>query len=290
MLGCLVISQLPSVAVVGYVNATIRSGYNFVANPLDAPPNNNLTNLMPNPPNGTRVWVWNVTNQVFDPRARFLISSGWDLNFSLPPGRGFVVHTLANFTNTFVGNVLEGSLTNFVAGTNRLSLLGHKIPVGGPLATALLFPGGEGDVVSTYPSLSQQFQEGHTYLTGHGWFDPQGSANTNGPVIDIATSFFVRHRGPDANWVRSFTVALTSGLSSLTSLTTGGGLPPPTITRMTLQNGDVTLYMSTSDRAYNVQFSTDRVVWNTIATNQIGVTWTDVCPATTAGYFQLTTP
>jgi hypothetical protein len=274
-----------SPAAVGYVNTVMTNGYNFVANPLNYNATNSINNVIPSPPDGTRVWLWNVTDQVFDPPSGFNAPApGWSLNLSLPPGRGFVVHTLAKFTNTFVGQVLEGALTNFVAGNNRLSLLGSKVPIGGPLATAVHFPGSDGDIVSIYPTLNQRYLDGYTYFLGFGWFDPQGAVDTNGPVLPVAGAFFVRHRGPDTNWVRNFTVSFSGGFVP------GGGSSPPQILGLTIQNGVATLRISESDLPFNVQFSTNRVSWTTIAVNQTGSRWTGTCPSATAGFFQLIAP
>ena len=57
-------------AIVGYVNVVMTNGYNFVASPLNYE-TNSINNVIPSAPNGTRVWLWSVTNQVFDPPATF---------------------------------------------------------------------------------------------------------------------------------------------------------------------------------------------------------------------------
>lgn len=277
-------------AVVGYVNLTATNGYTLAVNPLDTG-SYNILNVIPSAPDGTRVWLWNPTNQLFDPPSTFIsANANWTLNLSLPPGRGFVVHSPSTFFITFVGEVLQGSLTNFLAGTNKLTLVGSKVPVGGNLTQHLLFPGSDGDVVSVYPPVNQRYLDGYTYLSGYGWLDPQGVVGTNGPSINVANSFFIRHRGPDTNWVRNFTVqAFAPGLN-LTGSGGSGGAPPPDILGLTIQNGMATLRVSATDRPYNVQFSPDGSAWTTVAANQIGGSWTGPCPTTDAGYFQLVSP
>src|SRR5688572_22876101 len=71
--------------VVGYVNVVLTNGYAFVANPLNATYGNSIANVIPSPPDGTRVWLWNVTNQAFDAPAKYVdTNTGWTLNLSLP--------------------------------------------------------------------------------------------------------------------------------------------------------------------------------------------------------------
>src|ERR1043165_431753 len=118
--------------IVGYVNMPLANGYNFIANPLDFLPNV-LTNLMPSPPNGSRAYFWDVTNQVFLPTATFGPSS-WNRNYDMPVGRGLVVYVPIRYTNTFVGNVvapIPGTVTQEIIGSNRFSLIGCKFPIGG---------------------------------------------------------------------------------------------------------------------------------------------------------------
>src|SRR2546422_4750529 len=57
-------------AAVGYVNVTVTNGYNFLANPLNYYGNNNpsgnsITNVIHQAPDGSKVYLWDVTNQVF---------------------------------------------------------------------------------------------------------------------------------------------------------------------------------------------------------------------------------
>jgi len=273
-------------AAVGYVNVPLTNGYALLVNPLNAPPNS-ITNVIPNPPDGTRVWLWNVTAQSFDAPAVFNDEvPGWNNNLELPPGRGFVIRTLQNYTHTFIGTVLQGLQTNFIAGSNRLTLVGSRVPQAGPLAHPLQFPGSNGDVVSLFLTPGQQFLDGYTYLPDFGWFDPVGAAGPDGPVIPVAASLFVRHRGPDTNWVRNFAINLGVGLT----VSGSSSSPPPDIVGFTIQNNQATLRISDPNRSFNVQFSTDRVFWTTIATNQIGGSWTGPCPAPTVGFFQLVSP
>src|SRR5207245_6314925 len=126
------------------------------------------TNCSGGIPDGTKVYVWDVTNQVFWPPATFSLSSGnWDTNFYLPPGRGFVVNSPSAWTNTFVGIVCT-CYTNhtFVAGANKFSFLGSKVPINAPLSGTYpsgsydhQFQGSDGDNVFLFMTTSQSYSD-----------------------------------------------------------------------------------------------------------------------------------
>ena len=80
------------------LNVAFTKGYTFIAAslkqfspPLYTTPDNTLTHIIPAPPNGSRACVWDVTNRVcLPPATDDPDSGGWDLNFDLPVGKGFV--------------------------------------------------------------------------------------------------------------------------------------------------------------------------------------------------------
>jgi hypothetical protein len=274
-------------AAVGYVNVPLTNGYNFLVNPLDDG-TNRIASLLPSPPVNSAVFLWDVANQVF----RLVdIFDEYDLAWTnaalnLPPGLAFVLYAPQAWTNTFVGEVLQGSLTNFVPGANKLSLLGSKVPQTGTLTGDLAFPDIAGADAQTFITASQTYSNACTYFPGSGWYDPGGVATTNGPVIEVARSFFVRNPGPDAYWIRDFNV-----LKAPAQAAGGAAGPAPEISSLTIRAGTVTLkILNPADARYNVQFSTDRWNWSTVATNQCGTLWTGPVPGSPQGYFQLVNP
>jgi hypothetical protein len=290
--------------IVSYANVTFTNGYNFIANPLDAAVTgtnvsnaNSLTNIIPSPPDQTMVFVWDVTNQVFLPPATYDASAfppAWDLNFDLPPGKGFVVLANALWTNTFVGNVEQGSLTNFVAGTNKFSLLANKVPLAESLrimgltgSNSALFATTDGQNVYTFRTPSQSYSDAFTWFGGYGWFDPDGVVDTNGPVIAIAQSFFIQNPGPDAYWIRSFIVPSASAAPSPLAVSSS---TEPTIRRLSASGGWITLEIANARKAYDVQFSSDGRKWKTVARNRTGILWSQPHPGGTQGYYRLVTP
>jgi hypothetical protein len=280
-------SQAYSRNVVGYVNVALTNGYNFVANPLRTT-NDHLSNIVAmGVPDGSKAYVWDATNQVFGPPSTFLSSRpGWDIDFDLPVGKGFVIYAPVRWTNGFVGEVLEGYLTNFVAGSNKFSLLGSKVPQEGALSANLAFPVLEGASAHFFRRPSQSFTDAASYFGGFGWFDPNHISGTGGPTNMVAESFFVLNPGPATNWIRYFIVQ---------------GPPPPTspsavgktlsISNISMRAGRIALAISTSlSDPYNVQFSSDGVSWQTLATNQTAAVWVTRKPESSQGYFRLVQP
>jgi hypothetical protein len=280
--------------VVGYANVPLANGYNFLVNPFNAA-TNSLNYVLSTAPDGARVYLWDLSNQAFTPPSTFsAATSKWDINYTIPPGTGFVMQVTQSWTNTFIGDVLEGSLTNFVAGTNKYSLLGSKVPFSGALGdtNTLAFRGTDGDNVYTFSTASQSYSDAFTYFRGFGWFDPGQGVNTNGPVINIGQSFFVQNPGRDTNWVKQFTVPhFTVPSSSLLSKsrTTSSTSASPDIRSLATDGKDITLQiLNPSGAPYDVQFSADGFSWKTVAAKQTGASWTGPCPGGPQGYYQVT--
>lgn len=276
-----------STGVVGYVNVQLTNGYTLVANPLRTA-NDTLTNLIRFPPEGTRVYVWDVTDQVFFPPSVYHASPpGWTADYDLPVGRGFVVFAPVTFTNTFVGEVLQGWLTNFVAGDNKLSLLGNKVPDSGPISSALGFPRIDGAHAHSYSRITQAFEEVCTYFDGFGWFDPKGESGPGGPICEPAEAFFIRNPGPPTNWIRHFIVqaALPEFVTTARNLTASG------IRTFSVAGGKATLHVrNPGGHPYRVEFSNDGRKWTTVSVNQTRDVWVGPLPSESQGYFRLINP
>jgi hypothetical protein len=269
-------------------------GYCFVANPLDADGTNSIATVLPPPPDGTKVFLWDVTNQVFTvPSVYSAAQSKWSTNYLLPVGRGFVVQSATNWTNTFIGTVLQGSLSNAIAGTNRFSLVGAMIPATAPLSgTNLSFPAIDGAQVLAFNTPAQNYFDAVVCFSGYAWFDPAGAVNTNGPVINPAQAFFINNPGPNTNWVIYFNLGL-SGTSVPAPATqqTSAISSAPQIQSLRRTGGMANLQiLNPGQVSYSVQFSPDGVNWNTVATNQTANAWKARWPGGTQGYYRLLSP
>jgi hypothetical protein len=291
---CLVASRQEASAVAGVYYVNMTNGYDFVANQLNATDNtgstnNSLTNVVINPPEGTRAWRWDVTNQVFSLPATFHTNGGWNTNFDCPPGKGFVIFANSQWSNTFVGQVPNGSLTNFVAGGNFFSLLASKIPVPGKLSADLGFPGTDGDDVYLFRAIPQSYTDAFTYFTNYGWFDPKGIEGIGGPGVQLGESFFVQNPGAGTNWVVQFEPFFAAPPKTKALVATATNAP--IIRRISVRAGKTALdILNSGGGLYNVQFSSDARSWSTVASNQTSTIWTGPYPGGRRGYYQVVRP
>jgi hypothetical protein len=244
--------------------------------------NSLVTNALPV---GSELYLWDATNQSYRPPSVYQNIGGttnWSINYDVSPGKGFVIWipSTASYPQTleFIGQVLQGTNSVFVPGSNKFSLIADIEPVGGGLTDVHQFPGADGDEVYLFDVGPQLFEDAFTFFGGFGCYDPKHVAGTNGPGVNVGQPFFVQNPGADRTWVRTFSVQAPQRQ------------PPATITRLAILGGFVTLYIGQQTGPYNVQFSTDRVSWETVATNQTGDVWTDPKPVLDRGYYQLVNP
>lgn len=191
-------AQVYSANVVGYVNKVMPAGYIMVANPLDAG-TNKISNLIPAAPDFTTLYKWD--GSTF---AIYTFAFGaWDGDDTLNPGEACIINSAEKWTNTFVGNVLQGSLTNnWRAG---FTLLGSKVPQTGALDDTttgnLGFPVAQLSDFDTVYALGAAGNAGGTY-TIYTW--AFGAWDTT-PIIGVGEGFWLS-AASSGKWVRSFTV------------------------------------------------------------------------------------
>lgn len=191
-------SNVYSLNIVGYVNLAVQGSgsgkFTMIANPLNAP-TNNIGNLIPTAPDFTAVYLW--TGSGFN-IATFSFGN-WDHpEYTLAPGQGAFINTSSPFTNTFVGNVLTGNLTNsFGAG---YSIVSSQVPQA-DTADNLGLTASLNNFDTVYKwNVANQGYDIYTYSFG-GWAGPNNG--TTPPTINIAESVFL-NTGSAGNWVRTF--------------------------------------------------------------------------------------
>ncbi len=186
-----------SVNAVGFVNVAIpaaisgsQPSFTIIANPLEAS-DNTLPALFPTVPNNCQIYKFNGTSFVNVGTYFF----GWDnTTATLVPGEAFFFkNTGAAFTNTFVGNVKQGTLaTSLSAGFNLVS---SQVPQAGLLEQDLKLTPGNNDQVYTFNAALNRYNPASTYFFG---WDTE-------PYIDVAQGFFLK-RSTAGSWTRSFSV------------------------------------------------------------------------------------
>lgn len=137
-------AQVYSVNAVGYVNYPAKAPYSMIANPLNNTAGNNLNNLLPSAPFGTTIYKWNGTAFVSS-----VYFGTWSPDLTLVPGEGAFINLGADTTLTWVGEVMQGSLTNSIP--TGLSIKSSQVPQSDTLAN-LQFPAAIGDTVYYYRS------------------------------------------------------------------------------------------------------------------------------------------
>jgi hypothetical protein len=192
-----------SLNVVGYVNYAFSSGnYVLVNNPLDNT-NNDLNTIIPTAPNGTTVQLWNAAIQDFSPTipAYSTFNNKWTPTTTIQPGQGFFVVAAGNFTNTFVGNVRQGPVTNNLIGAGNYEAIGSTVPLGGGITNVLAqYPAGNGDTIQLWNVGLQDFDPSiPAYSTFNNKWTPDH-------VFAVGEAFFLVRAGGPVAYVRSFTV------------------------------------------------------------------------------------
>ena len=182
-----------SVNAVGYVNLSLATGYNMISNPLNGT-NNNLNAVIPVAPDGSQIYIFDPVTQNYFSAATYL--GGWDVDYPLPPGSGAFMNVEAPTTITFVGEVMQGNLTNALSANFQIK--SSQVPQSGGLTTVLGYTPLDGDVVYTFNTALQQFNQPFTHLGGGVW-DPAE------PVIAVGQAFFLQ-RSAAGSWSRTFSV------------------------------------------------------------------------------------
>ena len=209
-------SNVYSLNVVGYYNITIGAHQKIIiCNQLNTT-NNTIASLLLSPPvnDGDNLFKWGGAGFITDSYDG--LDGYWtidnvnpDTTTTLNPGEAAFYLPGSTETLTFVGTVLQGSLTNGLP-------LGHKVlvsslvPQQGLVSTDLGVPPDDGDNLFTYNTTqSSQGYTTYTYdgLDGYWTVD---NVNPNEPTIAVGQGFFYIKSAAaapaDAYWVRNFTV------------------------------------------------------------------------------------
>jgi hypothetical protein len=189
-------AQVYSVNIVGYVNqATPGGAFNLVQNPLDDG-TNTLSTVLAGAPNTSQAFVWNGAG--YDLASVGAKSGVWGPDLAVPTGVGFFFKPAADFTNTYVGEVVAApgeSVTNSLTG-GQIDLTGSLLPYGtASIATDTNFG------LAGAPAGSQLFKwNGAAYdISSVG-----AKSGVWGPdrAIDVAESVFL-NTSSDFDWVQT---------------------------------------------------------------------------------------
>jgi hypothetical protein len=186
-----------SANVVGYINQVIQPGLQCIANPLDNASTNGVNEVMPNLPDGSYVYAYNITSNAFIP---YVVYSGVYYNPNtfavLPnptaaPGTGFFVYNAGSvYTNSWQGLIdcPYGGSTNVVL-TNTLSMYGPVVPYTGDIYTILGFCPPDGSYVYIFDPIAQAFDISVVYSCVY--YNPNTFAVNPDPQVTLGQGFFL---------------------------------------------------------------------------------------------------
>ncbi|HYG33846.1 MAG TPA: hypothetical protein VEC99_03625 [Clostridia bacterium] len=185
-----------SLNVVGYYNVAVPANQLvMLANQLNTT-NNTIASLLPNGPAGATLYKYSgsYAAYVFDD-----LDMAWtpDGLATLNPGEGAFFRSPTATTLTFVGEVMQGNLTNSTP-IGALAMRSSIVPQASGVSSVLKFAGEGGDTIYKYANGYSAFV-----------FDDLDLAWTpSEPTFGIGEAFFVK-KSPTATantWVRSFNV------------------------------------------------------------------------------------
>ena len=197
-------AQVYSVNAVGYVNTTLLPGFNLVSNPLDNKAGNTIANLFGNGiqgtvPDGLVVYYYDSATDNFvtaiytfgifePPNAASQVIPVGEGAFVFNPGTG-------NLTNTFVGEVAQGTASNQALPAG-FSIKASTVAVAGT-ATELELPAQPGDVIYKWDAVADSYVP---FLA-----DPFGGGWAPSPNIAVGEAFFL-FKNAAGTWTRDFDV------------------------------------------------------------------------------------
>jgi len=208
-------AQVYSQNVVGYVNIPETAGQFSLETPAMDPDgtgtNGTVIGVYPNPAVGDQIYVFNATSGVFlnytyqfkaashgNPAStNWVDGTGANANgFSLNVGQGVFYLPIVNETNTFVGLVVNGTVTNsYVPAPNSFALIASQIPYGGGISSTLGYVPSINDTVYTftggaYTTYTYQFKPAsHGNPASTNWVDGTGAVSE--PQISAGQGFWL---------------------------------------------------------------------------------------------------
>lgn len=199
-------AQVYSVNVVGYINLTMKPGFNLVANQLKASPNNKLDTILPAAAIESQVLKFannNYNSDISDGANWVDAGSGNPSTTTVSPGEGFFYFN-AGATDTavtLVGEVTTGNNLT-VPFPPGFSLVSSIVPQAISLSAANGFPQVLEAQYLTFDAVTQKYVG--LINDGTDWQNAESGVVT--PAVPaVGQGFFLFNPGATTfNWVRSF--------------------------------------------------------------------------------------
>lgn len=197
-----------SVNIVGYVNLTMKPGFNLVANQLNASPNNGLNSVLPAAPLESQVLKFannNYTTDISDGSAWLDNATGNPSATTVSPGEGFFFFNpgTTDSTATLVGEVRTGNGLTVTMGPG-FNLVSSIVPQQIALSAANGFP----QILEVqYLTFNPMTQNYNTTLINDGtqWLNNETGDPVPAPTPDVGQGFFIFNPGTTPiSWSRNF--------------------------------------------------------------------------------------
>jgi hypothetical protein len=206
-------AQVYSINAVGYINLTLKPGFNMVANQLNKSANNTLTEVFQGLPEGSQALkfdssVQNYVIEFYDAENnRFVKEDGVTPGtLTAAPGDGLFLFNggAANATVTLVGEVPQGNLS--VAIPSAFSLIATKSPQALQLTAANSFPQEPEAQYFGWNADAQNYTE-IAFNDGSQWVKQDGTTPFLPiPAPAVGEGFFYFNPAAATSWVRDFSV------------------------------------------------------------------------------------
>ena len=183
--------------LVGYANLELRWGMSFIANPLFQT-NASLRSLFPTAPDGAQVMKragGDYVTCVYSASSASWVGPQMDLPLGV--GFFFINPSRDTFIQTFIGEVLIGSLTNNLPA--GVSLEGSLLPLAGSINSVHNIPGQPGDNIFVFINEGEargRYQRS-AYSAGEGW--------TPDLNLAVGQGFWIQKQQAQ-DWVRFFSL------------------------------------------------------------------------------------
>lgn len=183
--------------VVGYVNLQLPWGMSLIANPF-IQTNVTIRALFPTAPDGAQ--IMKLVHGDYITSTYSVSRAGWiGPQMDLPIGVGFFFINPSRdpFTQTFVGELWPGSLTNNLPA--GISLEGALIPQAGSINTVQNIPGEPGDIIFFFANQGEargQYMRSR-FTSDSGW--------TPDLELGVGQGFWIQKRNAQ-DWVRVFSI------------------------------------------------------------------------------------
>jgi hypothetical protein len=182
--------------IVGYVNLRLPPGLSLIENPLYYP-TNTVALWWPDAPDGSQILKY-VPDQGYEVSTFDGITKTWsNPDLEIPIGQGFYFRNSSSqtITNTFVGEVHQGFLTNTLPA--GYSMKGSLVPQTGSINSVHAIPGEPGDYIRTLTNTNGIETENISA------FDETLNQWIPDLTLHVGEGFWIYKQHPQ-NWVRYF--------------------------------------------------------------------------------------